>query len=240
MKKELLDAHNDIQIDKLLKKSNNFKFLETKEDIFYFICSENHIVSRKRNKTELPLFCWSCEDVRANNLFNNFQTKYKDLFEIANRKTRFEIEIKCLKCGIIKNYHLHQFDKNKTKTLKCKNCIAIKRNNNELEREDLKKLIKEQQELYDLQLNGLIYKLDFPDGKAYIGQTVNLKDRISRHIRESNNPKKVVYYTDLGKHIRLFNNKFTINIIKNNVPWDQLNDLETKYIREFDTYNNRA
>ena len=69
-----------------------------------------------------------------------------------------------------------------------------------------------------------IYKLNFPNGKSYIGQTINLKRRMSEHNYKSN-PKQVVDKA-IQKHGRIFE----VEILEIIEDTSLLNEREQYYI----------
>ena len=85
-----------------------------------------------------------------------------------------------------------------------------------------------------------IYKWTSPSGKSYIGQAVNL----SRRYKEfTTNPEKYVYTSvdsAIDRARRKYSNftEWKYEIVKT-CTIDELNDLETYYIAQFDTTNSR-
>jgi group I intron endonuclease len=89
---------------------------------------------------------------------------------------------------------------------------------------------------------GVIYKLESPSGKIYIGQSINFLNRVKKYKKQAKN--------SIGKH--LFNaiekygfDKFNITILAtieldNNVgiTKSKLDKLEIYYIQKFDSFNN--
>lgn len=82
----------------------------------------------------------------------------------------------------------------------------------------------------------LIYKINFPTNKVYIGQTINLKDRISDHLREARigNDSKVY------RAIRKYNiSKDNFEIIETDIMTKELADeREIYWISYYNSYNN--
>ena len=74
-----------------------------------------------------------------------------------------------------------------------------------------------------------IYKLNFPNGKSYIGQTINLKRRMSEHNYKSN-PKQVVDKA-IQKHGRIFE----VEILEIIEDTSLLNEREQYYIALYNT-----
>ena len=82
---------------------------------------------------------------------------------------------------------------------------------------------------------GIIYKISFPNGKKYIGQTRNsIKQRKGEHIScsRSNKPKYILH-----KAIKLYGEEsFEMIEIANAINKEELNSLEIYYIKENNTY----
>jgi group I intron endonuclease len=82
---------------------------------------------------------------------------------------------------------------------------------------------------------GIIYKISFPNGKQYIGQTKNsIKQRKGEHIScsRSNKPKYILH-----KAIKLYGEEsFEMIEIANAINKEELNSLEIYYIKENNTY----
>lgn len=82
----------------------------------------------------------------------------------------------------------------------------------------------------------LIYKINFPNNKVYIGQTNNLKKRISEHLREA----RIGADSKIYRAIRKYNiSKDDFEEIESNIETQELADLREIYWIEFyDSYNN--
>lgn len=80
-----------------------------------------------------------------------------------------------------------------------------------------------------------IYKITFPDGKCYIGQSINLKRRLSDYKHLRCKKQKAVY----GALLKFGVNSIKIEIIEQfettDDITDKLNKLEIKYIKEFNS-----
>ena len=46
----------------------------------------------------------------------------------------------------------------------------------------------------------LIYKINFPNGKVYVGQTNNLKKRMTDHLKEARNGSQIKVYRAIRKY----------------------------------------
>jgi hypothetical protein len=88
-----------------------------------------------------------------------------------------------------------------------------------------------------------IYKLTFPNGKVYIGQTKqNLMRRIYSHRYDAKIQRDISEYnpngSKIGNAIRKYKN-FEIELLEDNILTDSELDLkEIKYIEEFDSVSN--
>lgn len=89
-------------------------------------------------------------------------------------------------------------------------------------------------------IRGIIYKVTGPEGKVYIGQTIQqLYDRKYNHLRHAKNPSSLSYHTKLARAIRLHGEEaFSWNIIHSDIPWNKLNEFEISEIEKHDSYNN--
>jgi group I intron endonuclease len=90
----------------------------------------------------------------------------------------------------------------------------------------------EQQKIY-----GIIYKVtNKVNGKAYIGQTINLKERMRTHIRDALNNR---YNSHFHKAIRKYGiSNFEWKIVAKCNSIEELNRAEVEMIRRYDTFNN--
>lgn len=81
-----------------------------------------------------------------------------------------------------------------------------------------------------------IYKIQFPNGKVYIGQSVNYKNRWREHLREAARGNDLKIYRAMRKYnitIEAF------SIIENNITsQDEANSKEIYYIQEFNSIKN--
>lgn len=87
--------------------------------------------------------------------------------------------------------------------------------------------------------NGLIYKIIFPNGRIYIGQTTcSLKCRKQQHLYEANRPSGERYSYKLYRAIRKYSDQLRWEVLYDNIPEDQLNIAEICAIYTFDSYYN--
>lgn len=85
-------------------------------------------------------------------------------------------------------------------------------------------------------IDGIVYKATSPNGKVYIGITITtLKERIRTHWRSVKKGSKIPFHNALKKY-KLKNIKW--EIIDHATTWDELCELEMKYIELYDSYNN--
>lgn len=81
-----------------------------------------------------------------------------------------------------------------------------------------------------------IYKIQFPNGKVYIGQSVNYKNRWREHLREAAGGNDLKIYRAMRKYnitIEAF------SIIEDNITsQDEANSKEIYYIQEFNSIKN--
>ena len=87
---------------------------------------------------------------------------------------------------------------------------------------------------------GLIYMRTSPSGKSYIGQTIQSEQtRWNQHCRDAYNCSSPLYETILSKAIRKYGkNNFSVTILKDNIPKEELNQYEEYYIQLYNTYFN--
>lgn len=85
-------------------------------------------------------------------------------------------------------------------------------------------------------IKGCIYRMNFPNGKFYIGKTINsVKYRFDQHIRESKNENSKLYNIPLYCALRKYNiNLESIVVLEENIDEFYLNDREIYYISLFD------
>jgi group I intron endonuclease len=79
---------------------------------------------------------------------------------------------------------------------------------------------------------GYIYKITSPTGRIYIGKTTRLNDRIS-YYRNNNNKSQKMISNSISKY-GWDNHIFEVI---DESPVDTLNDLETKYIKEYNSFH---
>lgn len=81
-----------------------------------------------------------------------------------------------------------------------------------------------------------IYKIQFPNGKVYIGQSINYKNRWREHLREAARGNDLKIYRAMRKYnitIEAF------SIIEDNITsQDEANSKEIYYIKEFNSIKN--
>lgn len=89
-------------------------------------------------------------------------------------------------------------------------------------------------------IDGTIYKVVSPSGKIYIGQTARrFSKRKSDHINKANNLNSKEYNNKFANAIRKYGNKLKWEIlIKHISTYDELNDIETKLIKKYDSMKN--
>jgi len=84
---------------------------------------------------------------------------------------------------------------------------------------------------------GIIYKVTSPGGKVYIGQTIQtLSARKWYHYRIAKIKGHRLYDTKIYRAIRKYGNKLVWSIECDNVPVDNLDDMEIKAISKYDSY----
>lgn len=76
----------------------------------------------------------------------------------------------------------------------------------------------------------IIYKFTSPSGKGYIGQTCNLKQRITQH------KKKCSHCSAFSNSIEKYGfDNFTLDILDENLTIEEANNKEQDYIKEYNT-----
>ena len=86
----------------------------------------------------------------------------------------------------------------------------------------------------DIHKKNLVYKLIFPNGKVYIGQTIQLlKDRLYRHCYNAFNKKNKDFYSIKYNAIRKYMT-FKVEVL---YQGDELNINEINYIKEYNSIN---
>ena len=85
------------------------------------------------------------------------------------------------------------------------------------------------------EVNGSIYKIKFPNGKHYIGQTTkNPEERWKQHKQNNNNKAKTQYLYNAMKKYGVENLIF--EVIDTASTREELYDLEIMYIEEYNSY----
>lgn len=85
---------------------------------------------------------------------------------------------------------------------------------------------------------GLIYKRKSPSGKYYIGKTTGPENiRWNSHVSEALNPNSSNNCLLLNNAIRKYGrDSFTVEILEDNIPSEQLADKEAYYIEKYHAY----
>lgn len=85
---------------------------------------------------------------------------------------------------------------------------------------------------------GLIYKRTSPSGKYYIGKTAGPENiRWTSHVSEALNPNSSNNCLLLNNAIRKYGrDNFTVEILEDNIPSEQLADKEAYYIEKYHAY----
>ena len=100
---------------------------------------------------------------------------------------------------------------------------------------DTKKLMEEQ-------VYGIIYHLRFPNG-GYIGQTIQNKNkRWKEHLRDTKAGSKLPVHNAIRKYSNkdLTITKVQMCVIDKAYSFEELNNLEVKYINEYNTFNDNG
>lgn len=85
---------------------------------------------------------------------------------------------------------------------------------------------------------GVIYKYTFPNGKVYIGQTINPRSRKSQHLCKSTGARNVAFWRAYEKYGSVEYEEIEhVAEYSRDVLCDKLNDLEQKYIAEYKSTN---
>lgn len=85
-------------------------------------------------------------------------------------------------------------------------------------------------------INGLVYKATSPSGKMYIGITItSLKERARLHVKEANSGSSLPFHASIRKYGA---DKILWEIIDTANYWEDLCELEIKYIVEYDSKKN--
>jgi len=86
------------------------------------------------------------------------------------------------------------------------------------------------------EINGIVYKATSPSGKVYIGITITpLIERKRTHLRAVEGGSELPFHNAIRKY-KMKNIKW--EILDSADSWNELCDLEMKYIDEFDSYHN--
>lgn len=80
-----------------------------------------------------------------------------------------------------------------------------------------------------------IYKITSPTGRIYIGQSKNVKERLCRYKKLQCCKSQLLLYRSFVKH-GIDTHLFEI-IIKGDFSKKELNELESRFIKEFNSYN---
>ena len=89
---------------------------------------------------------------------------------------------------------------------------------------------------------GIIYYLSFPNG-GYIGQTIQGETiRWKEHLRDTNSGSRLPVHNAIRKYYNIDQtiNKVEMNVIDKAYSLEELNILETKYIIEYNTFNDNG
>lgn len=82
----------------------------------------------------------------------------------------------------------------------------------------------------------LIYKINFPNGKVYVGQTNNLKKRITDHLKEARKGSQIKVYRAIRKYSITRDN---FEVIEDNLEnSDITNEREIYWIAFYDSFKN--
>lgn len=75
---------------------------------------------------------------------------------------------------------------------------------------------------------GFIYRINFPNGKSYIGQTVQIPSkRLRAHINCSKNNKSKHYHSKLSRALRKYDELYNLDVLYDNVPLGLLDNMES-------------
>jgi len=79
---------------------------------------------------------------------------------------------------------------------------------------------------------GVVYLIKFPNKKHYVGiTTTSFKERMKHHLSHANTGKQAVH-----KAIFKYKEKIEWEVIDKADNWDDLTDLEVKYIKKYNSY----
>lgn len=79
----------------------------------------------------------------------------------------------------------------------------------------------------------VIYKINFPNNKVYIGLTKNLRKRIDSHMHSSNSKKS----RPIFNAIKVFKDYLTFEILEKDLNLNQAEEFEKKYIKQYNSDN---
>lgn len=86
---------------------------------------------------------------------------------------------------------------------------------------------------------GIIYKMTSPSGKSYVGQTISsLQRRRQAHESKAKTSKGKKYDSKLSKAIRKYGEMNKWEIIHDQVPVENLDQLEEQEVINYDSYKN--
>ena len=84
-------------------------------------------------------------------------------------------------------------------------------------------------------IKGSVYKVTSPSGKIYIGITItSLKERRRLHVKEANSGSRLPFHAAIRKYGA---DNMLWEIIDTAASWEELCELERKYIAEYDSKN---
>lgn len=87
---------------------------------------------------------------------------------------------------------------------------------------------------------GIIYKYTFPNGKVYIGQTINPRKRKADHLREGSGSRNIAFWRAYKKYGTVeYEEIEQVEDVSQEALCERLNDLEQKYIAEYKSDNGR-
>lgn len=87
-------------------------------------------------------------------------------------------------------------------------------------------------------MKGVIYKYTFPNGKVYIGQTINPRSRMVQHLSKSTGPRNVGFWRAYKKYGSFeYEELEKISAPDEYALRDRLNLLEQQYIEEYHSNN---
>lgn len=91
-----------------------------------------------------------------------------------------------------------------------------------------------------INMKGVIYKYTFPNGKVYIGQTINPRSRKTQHLSPSTGARNVGFWRAYKKYGSFdYEEIEEVNAPTEELLRDRLNDLEQHYIAEYKSNDRR-